>query len=47
VSKGGEDWLLDDDTLALANEVMQTLYTLFEKQVDTAGWAGPVCHSQP
>jgi hypothetical protein len=37
-SSGDEDCVVDTDTLALANEVMQTLYMLIEKQVDTAGW---------
>lgn len=37
-SEEGDDRLLDDYTLSLANEVMQTLYALVEKQVDAAGW---------
>lgn len=37
-SETTEDCLLDDYTLSLANEVMQTVYALVQKQVDEAGW---------
>ena len=37
-SERNEEWLIDDYTLSLANEVMQTLYALVEKQVDAARW---------
>ena len=38
MSEGGEDCLVDDYTLSLANEVIQTLCALVEKQVDAARW---------
>jgi hypothetical protein len=44
-SEGNEDGLMDDYTLSLANEVMQTLYALVEKQVDAAAWfKNPIEH---
>jgi len=37
-SEENEHGLIDDYTLSLANEVVQTLCALVEKQVDAAGW---------